>query len=189
MEDHIAPLSGVVIESMSPGSWMPTLDGRDDWFSLNRWSRYQTIPAVQRRDARKHPQLRIKAGFSSWVRILYPGLLDEFERYGYCWVVTGSYQAGRAGRTPDLVPEAVRYYRLLARRADLVWQVSPFSPDAGPKRLPYGPTTAPVKYQIDRQATTYELAYERPGPMVSVYRLRGGRCAAPDPVVPNAPWG
>jgi hypothetical protein len=189
MEDHIAPLSGVVIESMSPGSWMPTLDGRDDWFSLNRWSRYQTIPAVQRRDARKHPQLRIKAGFSSWVRILYPGLLDEFERYGYCWVVTGSYQAGRAGRTPDLVPEAVRYYRALARRADLVWQVSPFSPDAGPKRLPYGPTTAPVKYQIDRQATTYELAYERPGPMVSVYRLRGGRCAAPDPVVPNAPWG
>jgi hypothetical protein len=189
MEDHIAPLSGVVIESMSPGSWMPTFDGRGDWFSLNRWSRYQTIPAVQRRDAREHPQLRIKAGFSSWVRILYPELIDEFERYGYCWVVTGSYQAGRAGRTPGLVPEAGRYYRELTRRADLVWQVSPFSPDAGRKRLPYGPTTAPVKYQIDRQATTYELAYARPGPMVSVDRLRGGRCAAPDPVVPNAPWG
>ncbi|CAB4927682.1 unannotated protein [freshwater metagenome] len=189
MEANIPPLSGVVVESMSPGSWMPTLDGRDDWFSLNRWSRYQTIPAVQRRDAREHPQLRIKAGFSSWVRILYPELLDEFERYGYCWVITGSYQAGRAGRTPELVPEAGRYYRELTRRADLAWQVSPFSPDAGPKGLPYGPTTAPVKYQIDRQATTYELAYERPGPMVSAYRLRGGRCAAPDPVVPNAPWG
>jgi len=189
MEDHIAPLSGVVVESVSPGAWMPTFDGRSEWFSLNRWSRYQTIPAVQRRDGRKHPQLRIKAGFSSWVRILYPELIDEFERYGYCWVVTGSYQAGRAGRTPDLVPEAGRYYRELTRRADLVWQVSPFSPDAGPKPLPYGPREAPVKYQIDRQATTYELAYERPGPMVSVYRLRGGRCAAPDPVVPNAPWG
>jgi hypothetical protein len=189
MEQHIPPLSGVVIESMSPGAWMPTFDGRDEWFSLNRWSRYQTIPAVQRRDRRKHPELRIKAGFSSWVRILYPELIDEFERYGYCWVVTGSYQGGRAGRTPELVPEAGRYYRELTRRADLVWQVSPFSPGAGPKRLPYGPTTAPVKYQIDRQATTYELAYERPGPMVSVYRLRGGRCAAPDPVVPNAPWG
>lgn len=191
MEDHIPPLSGVVIESMSPGAWMPTFDGRDDWFSLNRWSRYQTIPAVQRRDSGKHPQLRIKAGFSSWVRILYPELLDEFERYGYCWVVTGSYQAGRAARTPGLVPEAGRYYRELARRADLVWQVSPFSPDAGPKPLPYGPREAPVKYQIDRQATTYELAYERPGPMVSVYRLRGGRCAGPasEVVVPNAPWG
>lgn len=191
MEDHIPPLSGVVIESMSPGAWMPTFDGRSDWFSLNRWSRYQTIPAVQRRDRRKHPQLRIKAGFSSWVRILYPELIDEFERYGYCWVVTGSYQAGRAARTPGLVPEAGRYYRELARRADLVWQVSPFKPDAGPKRLPYGPREAPVDYQIDRQATTYELAYERPGPMVSVYRLRGGRCAgaATDVVVPTAPWG
>ena len=189
MEQNIPPLSGVVIESMSPGTWMPTFDGRSSWTSLNRWSRYQTIPAVQRRDRRKHPQLRISAGFSSWVRILYPELIDEFERYGYCWVVTGSYQAGRAARTPGLVPEAGRYYRELARRADLVWQVAPFSPGAGEGRLPYGPRGAPVKYQIDRQATTYELAYERPGPMVSAYRLRGGRCAAPDPVVPDAPWG
>lgn len=189
MERNIPPLSGVVIESMSPGSWMPTLDGRSSWTSLNRWSRYQTIPAVQRRDRRRHPQLRISAGFSSWVRILYPELLDEFERYGYCWVVTGSYQAGRAARTPGLVPAAGRYYRELARRADLVWQVSPFSPGAGEGRLPYGPRGAPVRYQIDRQATTYELGYERPGPMVSAYRLRGGRCAAPDPVVPDAPWG
>jgi hypothetical protein len=191
MEDHIPARSGVVVESMSPGTWTPTFDGRNEFLSLTRWSIYHTIPAVQRRDRKTHPQLRIKAGFSSWVRILYPELIDEFERYGYCWVVTGSYQAGRAGRTPGLVPEAIRYYRELTRRADLVWQVSPFSPDAGPKRLPYGPTTAPVKYQIDRQATTYELAYQRPGPMVSVYRLRGGRCAG-DPgatVVPNAPWG
>jgi hypothetical protein len=191
MVQHVPPLSGVVIESMSPGSWMPTFDGQDAFWSLNRWARYQTIPAVQRRDGREHPQLRIKAGFSSWVRILYPGLIDEFERYGYCWVVSGSYQAGRAARTPGLVPEAGRYYRELARRADLVWQVSPFAPDAGPRSLPYGPRDAPVKYQIDRQATTYELAYERPGPMVSVYRLRGGRCAgaASAPVVPSAPWG
>jgi hypothetical protein len=191
MEAHVPPLSGVVIESMSPGAWMPSFDGQDAFWSLNRWARYQTIPAVQRRDGKEHPQLRIKAGFSSWVRILYPGLIDEFERYGYCWVVTGSYQAGRAARTPGLVPEAGRYYRELARRADLVWQVSPFGPDAGPKPLPYGPREAPVEYQIDRQATTYELDYERPGPMVSVYRLRGGRCAGPasEAVVPSAPWG
>lgn len=191
MMEHVPPLSGVVVESMSPRAWMPSFDGGDAWYSLNRWSRYQTIPAVQRRDRERHPQLRIKAGFSSWVRILYPELIDEFERYGYCWVVTGSYQAGRAARTPGLVPGAGRYYRELARRADLVWQVSPFGPGAGSKPLPYGPREAPVPYQIDRQATTYELDYERPGPMVSVYRLRGGRCAGPvtDAVVPDAPWG
>jgi hypothetical protein len=188
MERNIPPLSGVVVESMSPPTWMPTFDGQNGFASLTRWSIYHTIPAVRRRDRREHPQLNLSAGFSSWVRILYPELIDEFERYGYCWVVTGSYQAGRAARTPGLVPEAVRYYRELARRADLRWQVSPFAPDAGPKALPYGPLSAPVKYQIDRQGTTYELAYQRPGPMVSAYRLRGGRCAAPDPVVPDAPW-
>jgi 4-amino-4-deoxy-L-arabinose transferase-like glycosyltransferase len=29
MERHVPPLSGVVLESMSPGSWMPTLDGEN----------------------------------------------------------------------------------------------------------------------------------------------------------------
>jgi 4-amino-4-deoxy-L-arabinose transferase-like glycosyltransferase len=196
MVEHVPARSGVVLESMSPAAWMPTFDGGNAFWSLNRWSIYHTIPAVQRRDRRAHPQLRIKAGFSSWVRILYPELIDEFERYGYCTVVTSSYQAGRAGRTPELVPEARRYYRELTRRADLVWQVSPFSREAtypAGRPGPWGPTTAPVKYQIDRQATTYELAYERPGPMISVYRLRGGRCAgATGPglpaVVPDAPW-
>ncbi|WP_022928114.1 ArnT family glycosyltransferase [Patulibacter americanus] len=195
MVAHVPPKSGVVLESMSPGAWMPTFDGNNAYFSLNRWSIYHTIAAVQRRDRRKHPQLRLKAGFSSWVRILYPELIDEFERYGYCTVVTSSYQAGRAGRTPELVPAARRYYRELTRRADLVWQLSPFSREATfpDGRGPWLPTTAPVKYQIDRQATTYELDYERPGPMVSVYRLRGGRCAGTPPgampaVVPNAPW-
>lgn len=158
-----------------------------EYWSLRRWSIYHSIPAVRRREGRRHAQLRVTAGFSSWVSILYPGLIDVFERYGYCYVVAGSYQAGRAARTPELVPEAVRYYRELERRGTLLWQVSPFG-KAAPDGRPWGPLEAPVEYQIDRQATTYELAYERPGPIASVYRLRGGRCAAPDPVVPNAPW-
>ncbi|MGX6447260.1 glycosyltransferase family 39 protein [Patulibacter sp. S7RM1-6] len=187
MVGHVPATAGVVLESMSPAAWMPTFDGSDEYWSLRRWSVYHSIPAVRRRDARRHPQLRVSAGFSSWVSILYPGLIDVFERYGYCYVVAGSYQAGRAARTPGLVPEAVRYYRRLARRGTLVWQVSPFR-DRAPGGRPWGPLDAPVPYQIDRQATTYELAYERPGPIASVYRLRGGRCAAPDPVVPDAPW-
>lgn len=187
MLDHVPARDGVVLESMSPLRWMPTFDGRHEWWSLTRWSIYHSIPAVQRRDRKRYPrQTRTKAGFSSWVQILYPKLIDEFERYGYCWVVTSSYQAGRAARTPGLVPQAVRYYRELARRGTLVWQVNPFSTD-NPSGRPYGPLSAPVRYQIDRQATSYELDYERSGPMVSVYRLRGGRCADPGPVVPDAP--
>ncbi|WP_210491917.1 glycosyltransferase family 39 protein [Patulibacter sp. SYSU D01012] len=187
MVEHVPPTSGVVLESMSPAAWMPTFDGAEEYWSLRRWAIYHAIPEVRRREGRRHPQLRVKAGFSSWVNVLYPGLLDVFERYGYCYVVAGSYQAGRAARTPELVPEAVRYYRELQRRGTLLWQVSPFRTPS-PDGRPWGPLDAPVPYQIDRQATTYELDYERPGPIVSVYRLHGGRCAAADPVVPNAPW-
>lgn len=192
MFENIPARDGVVLESMSPRTWNPTFDGFNSWYSLTRWSIYHTIPAVQRRDRRTHPQSRIKAGFSSWVQILYPKLLDEFERYGYCWVVTSSYQAGRAARTPGLVPEAVAFYKALARRGQLVWQVSPFAPGANGSstKRPLGPLESPVPYQIDRQATSYELAYERPGPAISVYRLNGGRCSAGPgtPVIPNAPW-
>ncbi|WP_320671300.1 phospholipid carrier-dependent glycosyltransferase [Patulibacter defluvii] len=183
---NVPARDGVVLESMSPLRWMPTIDGRHEWYSLTRWSIYHSLPAIQRRDRKRYPrQTRTKAGFSSWVQILYPELLDVFERYGYCWVVTSSYQAGRAARTPKLVPSAVRYYRELRRRGTLVWQINPFRPQG--ERRPYGPLSAPVKYQIDRQATSYELDYERPGPMISVYRLRGGRCAAPGRVVPTPP--
>lgn len=193
MLENVPAREGVVLESMSPRAWMPTFDGQNEWYSLTRWSIYHTIPAVQRRDRKRHPQVRVKAGFSSWVQILYPEMIDNFERYGYCWVTTSSYQAGRAARTPGLAPEAIAYYRELERRGDLVWQVSPFSPErTWPDGRPLGPLESPVKYQIDRQSTTYELAYRRPGPMISVYRLRGGRCAAPSsherPIVPNAPW-
>ena len=188
MLEHVPAGDGVVLESMSPAAWMPTFDGRQTWFSLTRWSIYHSIPAIQRRDRDRFPrQVRTKAGFSGWVGILYPDLVDVFERYGYCWVVTSSYQAGRAARTPELARQAVRFYRRLERRGTLVWQASPFSRDAGRRDRPYGPLEAPVEYQIDRQATTYELDYERPGPLVSVYRLTGGRCAAPSPVIPSAP--
>ncbi|MGE4425881.1 MAG: ArnT family glycosyltransferase [Solirubrobacteraceae bacterium] len=256
MRTNIPAREGVVLESMSPAAWMPTMAGEHQWYSLTRWSIYHTIPAVRRADAAKHPQLRRNAGFSGWSRILFPELIDVFERYGYCWVVTGSYQAGRVARTPDLVPAAVRFYRQLPQRARLVAQIDPFAastgvrefedlgasapdprsasgrrvdgdrgPDArtgqafdprtigaGPEggdgyrglgratvggttpsgppgsdgRRAWGPMEAPVRYQIDRQATTYEQEYERPGPMVSVYRLTGGRCAEPG-IVPNAP--
>jgi len=256
MRANVPAREGVVLESMSPAAWMPTMAGGHQWYSLTRWSIYHTIPEVRRADAAKHPQLRRNAGFSGWSRILFPELIDVFERYGYCWVVTGSYQAGRVARTPDLVPAAVRFYRELPRRGRLVAQIDPFAasagvrefesvgastpdprtasggrvhadpgPDAragrrldprtigvGPEggdghrglgratvggttpsgpvgsdgRRAWGPMEAPVRYQIDRQATTYETAYERPGPMVSVYRLTGGRCAESG-VVPNAP--
>lgn len=101
-----------------------------------------------------------------YVRTLYPGLIDYYEQAGYCYVVSGSTQSGRAFADPRAVPAAVAYYRALARRGRLLYRASPY---AG----------AAVPFSFDFSFDYYPLAYSRPGPLVSVYRLLGGRCATP----------
>jgi hypothetical protein len=60
----------------------------------------------------------------------------------------------------------MRYYRELERRAEVVHQDSPYSRGAGP-----------VGFNFDWSFDFYPLAYYRPGPLMTVYRLRGGKCA------------
>ncbi len=94
-----------------------------------------------------------------------PSLVGSYERGGYCWVVVGSTQYGRALVDPQEVPEAIAYYRQLARRGRLVFRSSP-----------YGSGDGPVEFNFDWSFDYYPRAYERPGPSVAVYRLHGGRC-------------
>ena len=107
-------------------------------------------------------------------RTLRPALIDAYEAGGFCWVVAGSTQYGRAQRDPGEVPRAIAYYAALARRADTVYTVSPFA--AG---------EAPVEFNFDWSFNQYPRAYRRPGPSVIVYRLKGGRCAPLE--APTAP--
>lgn len=124
-------------------------------------------------------------GAEGYVRTLQPALLDAYRRDGACWVVTGSTQQGRAAAQPARVPGALAYYRALAREATVAARFSPFDPGA-----------APVPFGFDRSFNAQPLAYRRPGPVVTIYRLRGGRCGpAPDgraarrgrtPILPGA---
>jgi hypothetical protein len=43
---------------------------------------------------------------------------------------------------------------------------------------PYRRGQGPVSFGFDWSFDYYPLAYERPGPQMTVYRLSGGRCAA-----------
>jgi hypothetical protein len=86
---------------------------------------------------------------------------------GYCWVVIGSTQYGRALRDAGDVPRAIRYYRALGRRADVAYRVSPYGADEGP-----------VEFNFDWSFNQYPRAYERPGPNLVVYRLRDCSAAA-----------
>ena len=91
-------------------------------------------------------------------RTLFPGLLDHYRRAGFCWVVSGSTQRGRAEAQPAAVPRAIAYYRRLEREATLVHRVSPYRPGAGP-----------VDFNFDWSFDFYPRAYARPGPDVRIY--------------------
>jgi hypothetical protein len=96
---------------------------------------------------------------------LSPSLLDYYTQRGYCWVVTASQQSGRAYADPARVPDAIAYYRALARRGEVVERISP-----------YATGTAPVAFSFDWSYDDYPLSVRLPGPEVTIYRLHGGGC-------------
>ena len=93
---------------------------------------------------------------------LAPGLIEKYRRGGYCWVVTGSTQRGRALKAG--LAGAAAYYRRLERSAR---QVAVFSP--------YRPGAARPGFNFDHSFDYYPMAYQRPGPEIIVYRLNDCR--------------
>ncbi len=167
MVAHVPAGSRVVIEPLVPDSWANDV-GRSlsATYTGERWLRYPTwLTDV---DSRLQP---LPAGEVRYVvvdqyeRVLRPQLLNEYVAGDFCWVVLGSLQAGRAFAQPQDAPEAVAYYNDLAERARLVYHVSPF-----------GPGGHPVPFSFDWSIDYYPRQYRRPGPEMSVYHLRGGRC-------------
>ena len=183
MAANVPPASKVVVEPVVPDAWFADPDAPDAaearrrglTRSGRRWVKFPTgRTTVDERGRRRRGGKGRFVSVEDYERTLRPALLDAYEAGGYCWVMTGSTQYGRALRAPSEVPRAIRYYRALARRAQVVHRSSPYRAGEGP-----------VEFNFDWSFNQYPRAYERPGPNVSVYRLRGGRCAAP--AAPTAP--
>jgi hypothetical protein len=167
MVGHVPAGAKVVIEPVVPGNWATDIGTSLPWTRTgDRWYRYATwltdvdahgnlLPAGQRRFVL----------IDQYERTLRPELLDEYVNQGYCWLVIGSLQAGRAFAAPRVAPQAVRYYAALAGRGRLVYHVSPFSAGAHP-----------VPFSFDWSIDYYPRQFRRPGPEMSVYRLTGGKC-------------
>jgi hypothetical protein len=98
---------------------------------------------------------------------LAPALLEYYEQRGYCWVLSGSTQSGRALSDAREAPSAIAYYRALARQGELVYRVSPYA--AGSAR---------AGFSFDWTFDYYPLSFRLPGPEITVYRLHRGSCAA-----------
>jgi hypothetical protein len=128
------------------------------------------------RHAITSPRLLL-GGESAYARYLSDRLVRAYLRHGYCWVVASSNYWGLALSDPVIGERAKSYYEALDRNGTVRFAVSPW--DSGGR--PGGPGDDVVPFDYDWSYDFYPLAFERPGPLVQVYRLHGGRCGAAAP--------
>jgi len=174
MVENIAAGSKVVVEPIVPDAWFADPDARDARTarargltrSGRRWIKFATGRTTIDEEGRKIPGGKGRfVRVEDYERTLRPALVGSYARGGYCWVVSGSTQYGRAIADPAEVPNAIAYYRTLAHHADVVHVTDPYRHGQGP-----------VPFNFDWSFNHYPRAYERPGPTVVVQRLRAGRC-------------
>jgi 4-amino-4-deoxy-L-arabinose transferase-like glycosyltransferase len=164
---HIPAGAKIVAEPVELEEWAREVrSGTATATNPYRWQLYPALfPRVTARDEIA-PAYLPKVGLENYETTLHPALIDFYEREGFCWVITGSTESGRAFADPHAVPGAIAYYRKLARDGQVVFSASPY---AGGKEA--------VAFNFDWSFDYYPLAYERPGPQMMIYRLHGGRCA------------
>jgi hypothetical protein len=150
MVDNIPAGRKVVIEPIAPHQWAFDPGGPlRATGSGTRWNKWPTSRSRGR-----------PVKLEDYVRTLRPDLVSSYRRGGYCWVVTGSTQYGRALAEPREVPRARAYYAALRRAGERVYRVSP----RGDGR-PVGP------FSFDFSFNAYPLDLERPGPEIRIHRI------------------
>jgi hypothetical protein len=167
MKAHVPVGAKIVVEPVVPDEWVqdvgyPTLTTS----AGDRWDKYQSLRSVIGPTGELNLGEPHTVTLENYELTLAPALISHYEQEGYCWVLSGSAESGRAFANPARAPLAVAYYRALARRGEVVYRASPYR--AG---------SHPVAFNFDWSFDYYPLAYERPGPEIVVYRLHGGRCA------------
>jgi hypothetical protein len=164
---NVPPETKIVVEPVVPDAWASDI-GRPWPGTSNgaRWIKFPTSRSNIANDGSRVPGEGRIVNIEDFERTLVPALVDRYEKQGWCYVVSGSTQRGRADAAPDEVPRAVAYYRALERRSDVVFHASPYRLGA-----------APVAFNFDWSFDFYPLAYARPGPVMTIYRLKGGMCS------------
>jgi Dolichyl-phosphate-mannose-protein mannosyltransferase len=166
---HIPAGAKIVAEPVELEEWAREVkSGTSTERNPYRWKLYPALfPRVSQANSIL-PDYSHEVGLESYETTLHPALIDFYEREGYCWVITGSTESGRAFADRKAVPGALGYYRKLAREGQVVLRTSPYAQGHGGRES--------VPFNFDWSFDYYPLAYRRPGPEMTIYRLRGGRC-------------
>jgi 4-amino-4-deoxy-L-arabinose transferase-like glycosyltransferase len=171
MLTHIPPGAGIVAEPVEPEEWARERAGSATARNPYRWRLYPTLYPRITPGGSIAPAYLDKVGLEDYETTLHPALLDFYEREGFCWVITGSTESGRAFADPKAVPGAIAYYKALSERGEVVYRASPYAHGQRGGR-------ETVPFNFDWSFDYYPLAYSRPGPQMTIYRLHGGRCGA-----------
>ncbi|MGI8632084.1 MAG: ArnT family glycosyltransferase [Solirubrobacterales bacterium] len=162
--DNVPAGSKIVLEPivsnawlMDPGRPLPVTN------SGERWIKYPVGKTTIDFEGRQIEGARV-LNIEDYERILRPALLKAYRARGHCWIVTGSWQYGRAFSEPGVVPRAIDYYRELDRIGTPVFQALPYDRQAD------------AEFNFDWSFDYYPAAYDRPGPEVVIYRIGGPLC-------------
>jgi hypothetical protein len=157
---HVPAGTKMVVEPVFPDQWAADV-GRPNSATRtgNRWNKWPTSRVRLNPDGSpvRGPGALVK--LEDYEKTTQPALVDRYRQRGFCWVVTGSNQYGRAYADPKAVPQAIRYYAELKRQADLVYRVRPYQAEG-------------IPFSFDFSFNYYPLQFDRPGPEIDVYRLR-----------------
>ena len=162
MVANVPPGRKVVIEPVVPDSWAND-PGKALPVTGNgaRWRKWPTSRSRLGSDGRpRKGGLGPIVKLEDYERTLFPQLVRQYVDHGYCTVMIGSTQFGRALAEPEEVPRALRYYAELRRSGRVVFAA----------RQPVR------KFSFDFSFNSYPLSLKRPGPEVVIYRLSGGEC-------------
>ncbi len=111
MVAHVPRGARIVLEPVVLASWIEQGGGS----SARRWEKYPSLQVGDRaRRQRSRHRARHSVALEDYETTLSPALIGWYERQGYCWVVSGSTESGRALADPRAAPLAVAYYRALA---------------------------------------------------------------------------
>jgi hypothetical protein len=166
MLSHIPAGSRIVAEPVSPDEWAhETRPGTSTAANRERWNKYPSLLSRISPSGALKPGPPRQISIEEYEHTLSPALIGYYVRHGYCWVISGSTQSGRAFADPAAVPHAIAYYRALGEQGEVAFRASP-----------YGSGQHAVAFGFDWSFDYYPLAYDRPGPQMTVYRLRGPRC-------------
>ena len=91
----------IVVEPVVPDAWASDI-GHPNHGTANgaRWSKFPTSRSNIADDGSVIPGPGRIVNIEDYERTLYPGLIDKYVAKGYCWVVVGSTQRGRAEAQP-----------------------------------------------------------------------------------------